>query len=310
LLFLVAPGGAIRFFRLETLPVKILTFDIEDWFHILDNPETQSPESWQNYESRLRHGVDTILQLLDETSQPATFFCLGWVAEKYPEAIRQIDSAGYEIASHSYAHQLAYNQSQQEFREDLHRSLSILQDIIGKPVTTYRAPGFSITHENLWAFEEIIKQGIKVDCSLFPANRAHGGLPGIDEAVPSMGAWDSDEIKLFPINTRSILGKKIIYSGGGYFRVTPGVLLQKWFQSDNYVMTYFHPRDFDPGQPIVPGLGAVRKFKSYVGIRTARVKLRRILQANSFMDVGRASETVDWDSAPRVDLRSAIRLPC
>ena len=286
----------------EIFLMKILTFDIEDWYHILDNPETQSPGSWQNYESRLRQGVDTILQLLDESSQPATFFCLGWIAEKYPEAIRQIDNAGYEIASHSYAHQLAYDQSQKVFREDLHKSLSILQEIIGKSVNTYRAPGFSITSENLWAFEEIINQGIKVDCSLFPANRAHGGLPGIKEAVPSMGAWDGHEIELFPINTRSIFGKKIIYSGGGYFRVTPAVLLQKWFQNDNYVMTYFHPRDFDPAQPIVPGLSAIRKFKSYVGIRGARGKLRRLLQANSFVDVNTASKTVDWDSAPRIAL--------
>jgi len=283
--------------------VKILTFDIEEWFHILDNPETQSTNSWRNFDSRVSLGVDAILQLLDETSQPATFFCLGWVGEKYPEIIARIDNAGYEIASHSYAHQLAYNQSRKEFREDLHKSLSILQDITGKPVNTYRAPGFSITCENQWAFEEMIGQGITVDCSLFPANRAHGGLPSFRDATPTVGNWDGHEIKLFPINTKSILGKKVIYSGGGYFRITPRVLLQKWFQSDDYVMTYFHPRDFDPEQPMIPGLNAVRRFKSYVGIRNARAKLCQLLQANSFMDVNEASNTVDWNSAPRVNLK-------
>jgi len=283
--------------------VKILTFDVEEWFHILDNPETQSTDSWQKYDTRLRQGVDTILQLLDETSQSATFFCLGWAGEKYPDVIRQIDNAGHEIASHSYAHQLAYNQSQEEFREDLHKSLSVLQDITGKVVNTYRAPGFSITSENLWAFEELINQGIKVDCSLFPANRAHGGLPSFQGTNPTMGVWDGHEIELFPINTKSILGKKVIYSGGGYFRLAPGFLLHKWFRDDKYVMTYFHPRDFDPEQPIVPGLSAMRKFKSYVGIRNARAKLCRLLQANSFMNVNQASETVDWDSAPRVNLK-------
>ena len=286
--------------------MKILTFDIEEWFHILDNPDTQSTESWLQYDTRLRQGVDTILHLLDETSQMATFFCLGWVAEKYPEVIRQIDNAGYEIASHSYAHQLAFNQSPKEFREDLRKSLSVLQDITGKSVNTYRAPGFSITSENLWAFEELIDQGIKVDCSLFPANRAHGGLPGLQEAVPTMGVWEGLTIELFPINTKSILGKKVIYSGGGYFRLAPGFLLNKWFQDDKYVMTYFHPRDFDPEQPMVPGLSAVRKFKSYVGIRNARAKLRRLLQANSFMDVSKASKSVDWDAAPRVNLNPSL----
>jgi len=283
--------------------VKILTFDIEEWFHILDNPETQSTESWKNYDTRLLQGVDTILQLLDETAQPATFFCLGWVAEKHPEVIRRIDNAGYEIASHSYAHQLAYNQRPKEFREDLHKSLSVLQDITGKRVNTYRAPGFSITSENLWAFEELINQGIKVDCSLFPANRAHGGLPSLQDAVPTMGDWDGHKIELFPINTKSIFGKRVIYSGGGYFRLAPKFLLNKWFQNDEYVMTYFHPRDFDPGQPMVPGLSILRKFKSYVGIGTARAKLRLLLQSNSFMDVRQASRTVDWNSAPQVILK-------
>jgi len=284
--------------------VKILTFDIEEWFHILDNPETQSTDSWAQYESRLRQSVDTILEMLDETSQKATFFCLGWVGEKHPEVIRRIDESGNQIASHSYAHQLAYDQSREEFREDLRRSLSILQDITGKPVDTYRAPGFSVTSENLWIFEELIDQGISVDCSLFPANRAHGGLPSFKDAVPTMGNWDGHEIKLFPINTKSILGRKVIYSGGGYFRITPGALLQRWFQGDDYVMTYFHPRDFDPDQPMVPGLGTMRKFKSYVGLRTAGAKLRRLLQSNSFIDVKEASKSVDWDSAPRVNLKT------
>lgn len=284
--------------------MKILTFDIEEWFHILDNPETRSTESWLKYESRLRQSVDMILQLLDETSQRATFFCLGWVGEKHPDVIRQIHDAGYEIASHSYAHQLAYDQSRKEFREDLHKSMSILEDITGKAINTYRAPGFSVTSKNLWVFEELIELGISVDCSLFPANRAHGGLPSFQDAVPTMGEWNGHEIKLFPINTRSILGRKVIYSGGGYFRVTPGALLQQWFEKDDYVMTYFHPRDFDPDQPMVPGLGAVRKFKSYVGIRTAGAKLRRLLQRNSFMDVNEANQSVDWDSAPRINLKT------
>lgn len=282
--------------------MKILTFDIEEWFHILDNPETQTTESWQKYDSRLRQGVDAILELLDEASQPATFFCLGWVAEKHPGVIRSIDGAGFEIASHSYGHQLAYEQSQEEFREDLRRSLAVLQDITGKPIDTYRAPGFSITGKNLWAFDELIDAGINVDCSLFPADRAHGGLPSFGEAVPTIGNRNGQPIKLFPINTRSVLGKKIIYSGGGYFRVMPASLLRRWFGDDDYVMTYFHPRDFDPGQPMVPGLSPIRKFKSYVGIRGAKDKLRQLLKFNTFTDVRAASQSVDWESAPRVSL--------
>jgi polysaccharide deacetylase family protein (PEP-CTERM system associated) len=282
--------------------MKILTFDIEEWFHILDNPETQTTESWQKYDSRLREGVDSILELLDETGQTATFFCLGWVAEEHPDVIRSIDNAGFEIASHSYGHQLAYEQSQEDFREDLKRSLTALREITGKPVDTYRAPGFSITGENLWAFDELLEAGIEVDCSLFPADRAHGGLPSFGDAVPTIGDRSGQPIKLFPINTRSVLGKKIIYSGGGYFRLMPASLLRRWFGDDNYVMTYFHPRDFDPEQPMVPGLSPIRRFKSYVGLRGAKDKLRQLLKSNTFTDVRSASRTVDWQSAPRFRL--------
>ena len=282
--------------------MKILTFDIEEWFHILDNPETQTTESWRQYDSRLRQGVDAILELLDEAGQPATFFCLGWVAEQHPDVIRSIDNAGFEIASHSYGHQLAYEQSREEFKEDLTRSLGILQDIIGKPIDTYRAPGFSITGKNLWAFDELIEAGIKVDCSLFPADRAHGGLPSFGAAVPTVGSRNGQTIRLFPINTRSVLGKKIIYSGGGYFRLMPSALLRRWFGDDDYVMTYFHPRDFDPGQPMVPGLSPLRKFKSYVGINGAKDKLRRLLELNAFTDVRSAARSTDWAAAPQVAL--------
>ena len=284
--------------------MKILTFDIEEWFHILDHDETKTTESWRQYDSRLRQGVESILELLDEAGQPATFFCLGWVAEQHPDVIRSIDNAGFEIASHSYAHQLAYEQKPEEFREDLKRSLGVLQEATGKPVNTYRAPGFSITGANLWAFDELIAAGIKVDCSLFPANRAHGGLPGFGDAVPTVGRREGQTIKLFPINTRPVFGKKIIYSGGGYFRLMPSSLLSRWFGDDEYVMTYFHPRDFDPEQPLIPGLGPVRRFKSYVGIRGARDKLRRLLKSNVFTDVRSANSAVDWAAAPEVRLSS------
>ena len=282
--------------------MKILTFDIEEWFHILDNAETQSTDSWNKFDSRLRLGVDAILDLLDETGQTATFFCLGWVAEKHPAVIRSIADAGFEIASHSYGHQLAYEQSQEDFRNDLNRSLAALSDLIGKQIDTYRAPGFSITGANLWAFDELLDAGIKVDCSLFPADRAHGGLPSFGRAVPTIGDRNGQSIKLFPINTRSVFGKKIIYSGGGYFRLMPESLLKRWFANDDYIMTYFHPRDFDPGQPMVPGLGPVRRFKSYVGIRGAKDKLRHLLKSNSFTDVRSADAEVDWESAPRFSL--------
>lgn len=282
--------------------MKILTFDIEDWFHILDNPETRAADSWSQFPSRLQAGVERILDMLSASEQRATFFCLGWVAEKYPNVVREIDRAGFHIGSHSHSHQLAYEQTKDEYREDLRRSIATLQDTIGKKVDCYRAPGFSITAENLWAFDVLYDEGIRVDASVFPAGRAHGGLPGFSVASPTIGVVDAGELRLFPINTRRFLGRNLIYAGGGYFRLLPQALVNRWFEDDEYVMTYFHPRDFDPDQPLAPGLSAVRRFKSYVGLKGAQRKLEHLLNTHRFDDVPTALQRVDWRSTPRVRL--------
>ena len=282
--------------------MKILTFDIEDWFHILDNPETAGPDNWKNMQSRLEEGVNRILRLLDDTNQPGTFFCLGWVAEKYPHIVRLIQNNGHHIASHSYNHQLAFNQTKKEYEDDLYRSIDIIEQIIGKKVDTYRAPGFSITSKNFWAFEVLSKHGIKIDCSIFPANRAHGGIPEYKNALPSILNYNDVMLKSLPINTTKILGKNIVYSGGGYFRLLPSWYLNKKFLTDDYVMTYFHPRDFDPNQPIAPGLNFYRKFKSYVGLNTAYKKLELILVENEFINVEDAVKIIKWESVPRINL--------
>jgi len=283
--------------------MKILSFDIEDWFHILDNPETSNPTSWEKMPSRLEAGVDRILSLLSDTNQPATFFCLGWVAEKYPNVIKKIVNSGIHLATHSYSHQLAYDQSKNQFEEDLWRSIDTLQQVSGAKIDTYRAPGFSITSKNLWAFEVLHRLGIENDCSVFPASRAHGGIPEYSTACPSFIEYENITLKSLPINTSKILGKNIVYSGGGYFRLLPLWYLKRRFTNDNYIMTYFHPRDFDPHQPMVPGLGIIRKFKSYVGLSRAYIKLEFLLRAHQFISVDMAVKTVNWDSVDKVVLK-------
>ena len=283
--------------------MKILSFDIEDWFHVLDNPETSSPTSWEKIPSRLEAGVDRILHLLSDTGQPATFFCLGWVAEKYPSVIKKIVKSGHHLATHSHTHQLAYTQSKSQFEDDLWRSIDILQQVSGTKIDTYRAPGFSITNKNLWAFEVLHRLGIENDCSVFPASRAHGGIPEYSAAYPSLINYENVTLKSLPINTSKILGKDIVYSGGGYFRLLPLWYLRRRFASDNYIMTYFHPRDFDPEQPMVPGLGMARKFKSYVGISRAYGKLEYLLNVHQFINVDMAVKAVNWEIADKVVLR-------
>ena len=283
--------------------MRILTFDIEDWFHILDNSETQSIADWSDFESRIDEGVERILFLLENSGIKATFFCLGWIAEKYPKVVRKISEKGFEIGSHSFAHQLIYSQSRLEFRDDLYRSICSIEDATGSKVKMFRAPGFSITEKSLWAFEELLQMDIEIDCSIFPARRAHGGIPNFDISKPSRLLINGEQmLKCFPINTVSIFGKRVVYSGGGYFRLLPYWYLDFRFLNDDYVMTYFHPRDFDAEQPLVPGLSLARRFKSYVGLGGALNKLSKLLSDHNFLSVGQAHDLIDWDTTQKIKI--------
>ena len=282
--------------------MNILTFDIEDWFHILDNDSTKSEAEWTNYESRLDLSIDLILEMLERHKQDATFFILGWVAEKHPHIVKRIAENGFEIASHSYLHQLVYEQNKGQFKSDLARSVKVLEDITGQKVISYRAPGFSITEQTKWAFDCLLDEGIQIDSSIFPATRGHGGYPSFGSSSPAIIETNGEQIKEFPINTKKVLGKDLIFSGGGYFRLTPYRMIDKWTKQSEYVMTYFHPRDFDPGQPMLKDLPITRKFKSYVGLKNCQSKFEKWLENNEFVDLRTAVNTVDWDQAKIIQL--------
>jgi len=282
--------------------MKILTFDIEDWFHILDNKKTKSSSDWSKFDSRIRIGMDLVYDILEKTEKSATFFVVGWMAEKYPEIIREISDRGFEIGSHTHLHQLAYDQDRETFYNDVEKSIKTLEDCSGKKVSSFRAPGFSITKNNKWAFEVLHELGITKDSSVFPASRAHGGLPSYNAAIPSIIDYNGIKLKEFPINTHSIFGKPFIFSGGGYFRILPYKIIENWTLQSNYVMTYFHPRDFDIHQPIVPGLSLPRRFKSYVGIKNCKPKLERWLSSFDFIDLNQADQEINWNHVPKIKL--------
>jgi peptidoglycan-N-acetylglucosamine deacetylase len=282
--------------------MKILTFDIEEWFHILDHKQTRSISDWNNFDSRIKLGMDIIYDILDNSNFSATFFVLGWIAEKYPEIVREISDRGYEIGSHTHLHQLVYEQDRKTFYNDVEKSIKTLEDCTGQKVSSFRAPGFSITKNNKWAFEVLYELGITKDSSVFPAGRAHGGLPSYSSAIPSIIKYNGAELKEFPINTHNILGKSFIFSGGGYFRLFPYKTIEKWSLQSKYIMTYFHPRDFDYKQEIVPGLSLTRRFKSYVGIKNCKPKLEKWLSNFEFIDLDQADRSIDWDQVPIVNL--------
>ena len=282
--------------------MNILTFDVEEWFHLLDFDATRGEEQWGNYEVRIYENVERILNLLEETNTKATFFIIGWVAKTYPDLVRKI-AEKYEIGSHTMTHQLVWQQSPQEFRNDVEASVKLLEDITGQKVTSFRAPGFSIRESEKYAFEILHELGITTDCSVFPAQHAHGGMPSYTEPVPSIIKYNGVQIEEFPVTFKDIAGKHLIYTGGGYFRLFPYPLIKKWSkESDKYLMSYIHPRDLDGGQPVLEGLPLSRKFKSYVGVKRAEKKLMNYLSDFDFMDIKTARKIIDWKEAPIVQL--------
>lgn len=282
--------------------MNILTFDVEEWFHLLDNSSTRSEEQWKSYEVRIHENMDRIFRILEDTNTKATFFIIGWIAKTYPEVVKKI-AEKYEIGSHTMSHQLVWQQTPEVFRQDVEYSVKYLQDMIGKPIKYFRAPGFSIRESEPWAFETLHDLGIKIDCSVFPAHHAHGGFPGYGKAEPAIIDVNGKRIKEFPISCREMGGRHIIYQGGGYFRLFPYKLIKKWAKQDkDYLLSYIHPRDLDAGQPMVPGLPLARKFKSYVGLHGAERKLRQFLKDFPFTDVATADAAFDWTDSRIIKL--------
>lgn len=277
--------------------MNILTFDIEEWFHILDNDSTKTANEWQRYESRIHINMEYIFKILDDMGVKATFFCLGWIAEKYPDVIKAIAGKGYKIGTHSYMHQLVYEQKPKDVSNDIERSIKILEDLSGNKVRCFRAPGFSVREDTRWIFDILVNLGITIDSSIFPAPRAHGGFPSYDADTPAFIQYDGIRLKEFPISYTSIFGKPCIYSGGGYFRLLPYSCIKKWAGKSPYIMTYFHPRDFDAGQPILKDLSIGRKFKSYAGISGAQNKFKKFINDFEFIDIDSADKLIDWDNA-------------
>lgn len=282
--------------------MKILTFDIEDWFHILDFDETENLNSWNKFDSRLNYGLDFIVNILSKSGYKAAFFVLGWVAEKHPEVIKRIINEGYEIGNHSYSHLLLYKHDKTRVKEDLAKSTKILQDISGTKIKYFRAPGFSIKNDTNWAFEILLELGIEIDSSIFPTSRGHGGYQGFPYSTPCKLNINGSILKELPINTHKLLGREIVFSGGGYFRLLPYNLQKQLYQKSDYLMTYFHPRDFDAKQPVLENLSRVRKFKSYVGLKNSKQKFKKLLNDFKFVDIQTADKMIDWENVPEVKL--------
>ncbi len=280
--------------------MNILTFDIEDWYNCDFISENSN---WDKYEVRIYKGVERILTELECRNQKATFFCLGWIAEKHPDVIRSINAHGHHIGCHSYQHELAFRFDRNGFKQDTEKAKNLIEDIIGEPINAFRAPGFSFTEHNTWALEVLAELGFKYDCSLFPAIHDYGGFVSYGTSEPAiLSLLNGAQLKEFPINIHKVFGKNLVFSGGGFFRFYPYWLIRHWASNSAYLMTYFHTRDFDPEQPMIKSLPLMRKFKSYMGLSTAFSKFQKLLNDFEFISVEEANELIDWKTTRVIEL--------
>lgn len=279
---------------------NILTFDIEEWYHFDIFCEE---ETWLSQPRRIDLYLPKVLDKLDELNTKATFFCLGWIAEAYPDVLKQIHERGHELACHSYRHLFVREMTPETFNDDLRLSLDKIQNVTGEKIISFRAPAFTISEDATWAFEVLAKNGIENDCSIFPTTRTFGGFPSFGEGKPALVKYKNYTIKEFPINIGRVLGKDFVFGGGGYFRLFPYFLIKKLMAESDYNMTYLHMRDFDYGQPRMKHLSTMRYFKSYYGIKGAYNKFEKMLTDFKWINLEQAAERIDFDKVRVVELK-------
>lgn len=273
--------------------LNALTIDVEDYYHVSAFEGAVHRDCWDQYASRVVPNTQRVLEVLAKHGVTATFFVLGWVAERYPQLIREIDVAGHEIGSHGYWHRLIYNQSADEFREDLRQSRGALEEVTGRAVTAYRAPSFSITRESQWALEILVEEGFLVDSSVFPVYHDRYGIPGAEPRIhpistPAGTLWE------FPPAVVKFAGLTLPIGGGGYLRLYPLWLTCRGLARINRregspFLVYMHPWEVDPGQPRLGVGSAVSRFRHYVNLSRTERKLEGLLSRFRF---GSLSEVV------------------
>lgn len=282
--------------------LRILSVDVEDWFHLLETDGGPAVSEWDALPSRIEPVMGDLLDLLEDAGVICTFYFLGWVAERFPALVRECRQRGHGIGCHSHFHSMVWAQGHAEFSAELARATAAIEDAAGERPRHFRAPGFSVRPGSEWFAEVLVEQGYESDSSIFMARRYHGGYRMDLEPQPFLIDTAAGALKELPVAPLRGTGVPPVVVGGGYFRLLPAWLMVRALLGSHYHATYFHPRDFDPDQPRYPGLSLARRFRAYVGIGQSRRKFRHLLREVSFLDVDRALATVDWDRVPRVKL--------
>ena len=262
-----------------------MTVDVEDYYQVSAFNEVIAYNEWEEYESRVEKNTNNILDIFDDNNTKSTFFVLGWVAERYPHIVREIYKRGHEVACHGYSHQLIYNQSRSEFKEETLRAKQILEEITGSAVIGYRAASYSITKNSLWALEILAESGFKYDSSIFPIVHDRYGIPTAPREPHIIKMKNELSIIEFPLSTYKILGMRLPVSGGGYFRLYPYQFtrhaLKTINRQNNLFVFYLHPWEIDPQQPKIRA-SRLSRFRHYKNLEKCESRLRQLLKDFKF----------------------------
>jgi polysaccharide deacetylase family protein (PEP-CTERM system associated) len=259
--------------------VNALSVDVEEYFQVWALSKVTERNGWEAYPSRVCSSVEKILDLMDVAGAKATFFTLGWIAERHPNLVRRIADSGHEVASHGYAHAKITSQGPDEFRADVIRAKTILEDVTGRPVLGYRAPSFSIGDKTLWALDILQETGHLYSSSIYPISHDHYGMPGASRFAHRHGSRDILEV---PLSTARLAGRNLPCGGGGYFRIAPYAYFRWAIQRLNArerqpAVFYFHPWELDPDQPRVRGVPLKSRFRHYANLDRMEARVQRLL---------------------------------
>jgi polysaccharide deacetylase family protein (PEP-CTERM system associated) len=270
-------------------PCNAMSVDVEDYFHVAALSEAIPRGDWDGMNRRVDQSTRRLLDLFDSSDTKATFFMLGWVAERHPELVREIQARGHEVACHGYSHRMVYDQSPEEFREETLRSKTLLEDLTGEPVAGYRAASYSITPKSRWALDILAEAGFLYDSSIFPVRHDLYGMPGAPRFPHVLTTDGGAKLVEFPPTTARLLGQNLPAPGGGYFRLYP-YALSRWLiqrinrQEGQPAIFYLHPWEVDPAQPRIEA-GWRSKFRHYNNLDKCEGRLRRLLSEFRFCSV-------------------------
>ncbi len=279
-----------------------MTIDVEDYFHVSAFASAIQSTQWDSYACRVEANTDKLLGLFNDSGIKATFFVLGWVAERYPALVRSIAAQGHEIACHGYSHRLVYDQTPAEFRAETDRSKQVLEDLVQTPVLGYRAASYSITMKSLWALDILVELGFGYDSSIFPVRHDRYGIPGGSRAPYRLRTPSGKSLVEFPLTTVELARYRLPVSGGGYFRLFPYFLTRMALASVNRreqrpFIFYLHPWEVDPDQPRVK-TGWLSRFRHYNNLERCEPRLRQLMADFEFGTVAEVLQGLGLGAEP------------